>query len=321
MKYVVIGASGHTHQIADAMNEGACRAPLGVAAGSAGEDARPLAKGLGCEFYGDWRDMLDSISPDVCVVNPWFSDISDISAECLKRGINVYSEKPLATEREKLASLKQTWRESGKGLGCMLNLNCCGWFKAVVNAINDGEIGNVRMIHGQKSYRMGVRGANYFKRSDYGGTIPWIAIHAIDWALLLGGKPEMIQAAHSRVSNGGHGDMEATSAILMRLQNGVIATISADFLRPTASLRHDDDRIRVTGDRGMLEVIDARVYLENDKPRRELEKPLGENPFTRFLRTLGTNEGEALTLQAFDDTETALIARNIADFEEVNCAL
>lgn len=320
MKYVVIGSSGHVHQISEAMNDGACTAPIGVAAGSAAEDARPLAKGLNSEFYADWREMLDTLSPDICVVNPWFADISTINEECLKRGISVYSEKPLATEREKLDSLKKTYLASGKDLGCMLNLNCCGWFKAVKNAIDAGEIGNVRMIHGQKSYRMGTRGANYFKRSDYGGTIPWIAIHAIDWALLLGGKPEMIQAAHSRVSNGGHGDMESTSAILMRLQNGIIATISADFLRPTASARHDDDRIRVTGDKGMLEVIDNHVYLENDKPRRELEKPQGENPFVRFMRLLGTDEGKALAMQAFDDTETALRARDIADFEEVNCA-
>ena len=246
-------------------------------------------------------------------MNPWFCDNARISAYCLERGIHVYSEKPLATEHEDLELLKNTYARSGRELGCMFNLNCCAWYKGVENAIAAGEIGEVRQIHAQKSYRMGTRGPNYQTRSDYGGTIPWVAIHAIDWVLRLGGKCDSIAALHSRRANRGNGDMEVSSAVLLRLENEVIATVTADFLRPVGSARHDDDRLRVTGTKGCIEAIDGRVYLENALPRRELTLPKPENPFDRFVRGIGSEGNKLLTEQAFYDTEICLRARDAAD--------
>lgn len=105
----------------------------------------------------------------------------------------------------------------------------------------------------------------------------------MDWVLRLGGKCEWVAATHTTAANRGNGDMETACAVLLQMENGVIGTVECDFLRPTGSARHDDDRLRVTGTRGMLEAIDGRVYLENENPRRELALPAGENPFTRFV--------------------------------------
>ena len=317
MKIVVIGTSGHYHQAVDAAKAGLCAYPAAVAPGSKGEETQTLSEKLGVKHYLSYSDMLDAEQPDIAVVNPWFCDHAKISADCLKRGIHVFSEKPLATELNDLKTLESVWRESGKALGCMLNLNCCAWFKTLENAVKNGEIGEVRTLHGQKSYRMGTRGAVYQKRADYGGMIPWVGVHAVDWVLRLGGKCEWVSAAQTTNANRGNGEMESAAAVLLGLQNGVIGTVTADFLRPTASARHDDDRLRVTGTRGMIEAIDGKVYLENDRPRRELPLLPDENPFARFLRTIGTEEGETLTLEALNDTRVCLLARWAGDEERV----
>lgn len=313
MKYVIIGSSGHHNQVLEAARAGVCPQPAAIAPGCAGEDARYIASKCGARYYEDWRELLDGEAPDLAVVNTWFAYNAGISARCLNMGMHVYSEKPLATETDDLQTLRRAWEKSGKGLGCMLNLNCCAWYKALEGAIQAGEIGEVRLIHGQKSYRLGARGANYADRAVYGGTIPWVAIHAIDWVLRLGGACESVSAAHSSLFNGQNGDMEATAAILLRLENGVIATINADFLRPAASARHDDDRLRVTGTRGMLEAIDGHVYLENERPRRELALPRAENPFERFLQAINTHKADALARSALEDTRVSLLARRAAD--------
>lgn len=309
MKYVIIGTSGHHHQIAQwrASENGA--APAAVAKGSEREDMRALASAFGAREYDDYIDMLEAERPDIAVVNPWYCDNARVSAECMKRGVHVYSEKPLATELDALDALESLWRASGVSLGCMLNLNCCAWFLTLKRAIDEGEIGEVRIMHAQKSYRMGTRPAQYLRVADYGGTLPWVGTHAIDWTLILGGKCVRVCASASARANRGHGEMQTSAAALIEFENGAIATINCDFLRPDGSARHDDDRLRVTGTRGMLEVIDGEVYLENEHKRRALQKIEGENPFTRFLRVLDTPECHALAQSAFDASRVSLIAQ------------
>ena len=317
IKYVVIGASGHHHQISDAVDAGLINPPCAVAAASPREDMVKLAALAGGKLYDDYKEMLEAEKPAVAVINPWYGYIAPVTEYCLKNGIHVYSEKPLAADFEQFESLKRTYEASGLDLGCMLNLNCCSWYKAIENAINDGEIGPVRFIHGQKSYRMGIRGEHYHKRSDYSGTIPWISIHAVDWVLRLGGRCQWVAASHTRIENRGNGEMESAAAVLLQLENGVIGTVDTDFLRPVGSARHDDDRLRVTGTKGMLEVIDGRVYLENDLPRRELVNPEGENPFIRFVKGIGTAQNRKLAEEAFEDTRICLLARQAADEGQV----
>lgn len=317
MKFVIIGSSGHYHQALDALASGLNASLAAVAPGSQGEDVTALAVRTGAKQYADWRRMLEDEKPDVAVVNPWFSDTAKISIECLKRGIHTYSEKPVATEKGDLNLLKEAWKNSPADLGCMLNLNCCSWFRTVEKAIQLGEIGAVRVIHGQKSYRMGTRGDNYRNRAVYGGTIPWIGIHAIDWVLRLGGKCRWVGATHTTIENRGHNDMESAGSVLLSLENGVIGTCDIDYLRPTGSARHDDDRLRVTGTKGMIEAVDGVVTLENDEKKRVLPPEEGINPFTRFINAIGTEEAVSLAETAFEDTRISLLARQAADEERI----
>ncbi len=317
MKVVIIGASGHYHQIFDAVSEGLNVDISAVAPGAAGEDVSAVLEKTNAAFYEDFREMLDKEQPDVAVVNPWFSNIAKTSIECLKRGIHTYSEKPLAIEMDDLYKVKAAFEHSKASLGCMLNLNCCAWFKTMEKAIADGEIGSVRVIHGQKSYRMGIRGEYYRTRALYGGTIPWIGIHAIDWALHLGGKCISVAAVHTALENRGHGEMESAGSVLLSLENGVIGTCDIDYLRPIGSARHDDDRLRVTGTKGMIEAVDGIVTLENDEKKRVLPLEKGINPFVRFINTIGTKEAATLAETAFEDTRISLLARQAADEERV----
>lgn len=313
MKYVVIGAAGHFNQALEAARMGLADMPAAIAPGCESEDITKLKEMSGAAAYGDYRAMLDEIRPDIAVVNSWYGYNASITRECFERGIHVYSEKPLATSYDDLILVENAWKASGRDLGAMMNLNCCGWYKAIESAVENGEIGQVRLIHGQKSYRMGVRPGFYANRETYGGTIPWVAIHAVDWVLRLGGPCEWVTAAHSTGENRGNGDMETACAIIMKLKNGVIGTVDADFFRPDGSARHDDDRLRVTGTKGMIEAINGRVWLENEEKRREIEVPEDENPFVRFVNGLGTENNVILAKQALDDARVCLYARAAAD--------
>lgn len=314
MKLIVIGASGHWNIAVDAAARDSSIEIIAIAPGCAEEDISNLKNSVpGAKVYECWREMLEKEEADVAIVNPWFGYAADVTVACLEKGLDVYSEKPLATTFEQLEKVEKAWKKSGRALGGMFNYRFYPWFLGIKKVVEDGLIGQVRQIHAQKSYRMGTRAPFYKKRELMGGLIPWVAIHAIDWTVAFGGKCKWVSASHSSMENRGHGDMEITSATLMELENGVIATVTADFLRPTGSARHDDDRLRITGTRGMAEVMDGKVYYENEESKREAELPEMKNAFLAFMDAVKEGRGDEFALAALHATKIGLCARESAD--------
>lgn len=314
MNLVIIGASGHWHLAQSAAALDPSVRVTSIAPGRPEEDISSLAAAFPeARAHADWRTAIAADALDCAVVNPWFCDAAGISAACLARGLHVYSEKPLATTFSDLSMLENAWRKSGKALGGMFNYRFSPWFMAMESAVSAGEIGVLRQIHAQKSYRMGMRPDFYKSRATFGGIIPWVAIHAIDWATAFGGDCLWTSASHSAIENRNNGDMEATSAVLMGMENGVIATITADFLRPDGSARHDDDRLRLTGTKGMLEAMDGRVWLENESPRRELVLLAPRSAFLAFAAAIADGTADTFARQALRATRIALCARQSAD--------
>ncbi len=318
MRIALIGITGHIEYV---FQTAAMREDVQIVSAAPGNREENFSafvgkmreKGTDMRFYADWREMLECEKPDMVSVAPWFCHCAEISIECLLRGIHVYSEKPLATTLLMLDKLTQAWEKSGCALDGMFGLRYTPWFLAVRQAVENGEIGIVRQIHAQKSYKLGRRGELYKKQSLYGGILPWVGIHAMDWATQLGGECTAVHAFHSRQHNRDHGELEVSSAALMQLQNGVIATVTADFLRPTGAVRHDDDRLRVTGTEGMIEVMDGSVFLENNQRRRELVLPQSPAPMGEFIDWIGTVRSKELTRMALSVTRAALLAREDAD--------
>jgi predicted dehydrogenase len=112
-----------------------------------------------------------------------------------------------------------------------------------------------------QSYQLGVRPAWQKHATSYGSTILWIAIHSIDLMLWVSGRSFTEAASlQSHVAFPEAGDMQNVTATLFRLDNGGSATLHMDYLRPlTASGR--DDRLRVSGSRGIVEYQEYRRDL------------------------------------------------------------
>lgn len=314
MNAVIIGAAGHWHILRSAAEMDERVKVVAIAPGCSGEDITNLKNAFpNANVCKNWQEALDTPGAEYAAVNPPFSLAADITVAALEKGLHVYSEKPLATELKDLEHIEKALAASGRAIGGMFNYRYFPWFLAMEKAVNEGEIGILRQIHAQKSYRMGVRPDFYKKRETFGGLIPWVAIHAIQWATAFGGGCEWVSASHSVMENRNNGDMECTSAVLMGMENGVIATVTADFFRPTGSARHDDDRLRLTGTRGMIEVIDGMVYLENENSKRAVELPPMKNAFIEFADSIGTAREADFRREAILNTRIALMARASAD--------
>jgi len=320
VKAAIIGTSGHIDLALEVRDRMPQLTFVGVAPGSADEDAREfyvdqLEASL-IPFYDDYRRMLDRETPDLAVVAPFFFLQSRIAAECLERGIHVFVEKPMAVSLEQLERLRRAHAQGKAALCPMLSYRYHPAFHAAWRAIRDGLIGEPLLMSAQKSYKLGTRHPMYTHRATYGGTIPWVAIHAIDWIYWFsGGRLTEATAAHTQAGNRGHGEMESAGSCFYRLANGGSATVSFDYFRPGGAPTHGDDRVRVAGEKGIVEVVNGEaVLLAHDAAPRRLEKEEPLSLFQEFVRSIEEKTPLRISAtEAFAITEIALRTREAAD--------
>ena len=319
MKVAIIGTSGHIDLALGVRDRLPDVSFVGIAPGSADEDAREffvdqLEASL-MPWYDDYHRLLDREKPDLAIVAPFFFLQSRIASECLERGIHVFVEKPMAVSLDQLERLRRAHAAGRARLCAMLPSRYLPAFHAAWLAVEEGLVGDPLLISAQKSYKLGVRHPVYTRRAVYGGTIPWVAIHGIDWIhrFSRGGIREVV-ASHTARGNHGQGDMESSGACLFRLAGTGCATLTFDYFRPEAAPTHGDDRLRVAGDKGVVEVSGAEAYLLTDGEARKLPKEEPLSLFVEFLRHI--RDGVPLRLSAEDAfaiCEIALRCRQAAD--------
>lgn len=322
MKICIIGSSGHYQYALRGIKEDEEAKIIGISPGCEGENLEKLYThvkqiGFSPEVYSDPITMLDYIKPDIVVINTFFFKNSEIAIEAMKRGIHVYIEKPVALSVEELEKLKDILQQTKVKFSAMLGLRYTSHFWTAYKLIKENKIGEIRLLHAQKSYKLGIRPDFYKQRKTYGGTIPWVGIHAIDWIYWLSGKKfKSVFAQHSKLYNNGHGELETTAFCSFTMESEVLATVNIDYLRPSIAPTHDDDRIRIVGTKGVLEVVNGKVYLLNDETK-EITEVLLENPPIVFLDFINEIRGKDRCLVSAEDsfytTYISLLARKSAD--------
>lgn len=249
----------------------------------------------------DRRNMLDEMKPDlVAVVNDDGARAGAV-LEALQRGIHCIAEKPLAISRPDLLEIKRAARESKGRLTMLLPLRFAPHFKAVRQIVDSGEIGEVLLLGGQKSYKRGASSDWKNKRASYGSTILWIGPHLVD-LFYFAGRIKMTSAFcwQTNLKDPTLGDRENIVGAVFRLANGGVAELRMDYLRPDSAPTHEDDRLRVAGTKGVVEYTAATgvtVIADGAKPRKVETLPEGGNVFVDFLDAIYNGKGGALTTE------------------------
>lgn len=207
---------------------------------------------------------------------------------------------------------------SGRPFGLMLNFRYEPSFYTARRLVRDGAIGEPVLAFGQKTYRFGARPDFYRRRETFGGIIPWVGIHAIDWCRWVSGRRyTAVTASHGNIAAPDYPGLEDHAACLFALDNGGSAAMTFDFLRPAAAPTHGDDRLRLTGTTGYLEIRWPDVFQVVTASGRLKVKPERPpyGPFADFLRSVQDPTHQCLvpTEDAFLVTELALLARDAAD--------
>lgn len=270
-------------------------------------------------IYDRFEEMLDQEELDVVgICLPYYRN-AEASIAAARKGIHIVSEKPVATTLADLAALKKAVDTSKVRLTSLMNMRCFPAYRAARKAVREGRIGEPILLTSQKSYRFGKSRPWFYKdMATYGGTIPWAGIHSIDYMRWTTGRDYLqVSAWHGNLDHPDYPGFQDHAGVLFRLDNGGTAMTNLDYLRPESAPTHGDDRLRIAGSEGVLEVWGAenRVHLITavDGPQ-ELELPEPVDFFADFLDEL-SGKGEHLISQedAFRLTEICLKARDAAE--------
>lgn len=321
MKIAFVGGFGH-HYLRGALKDPSLNIQRPVAyVPTAPEDRDPaerLAEPAGeLQVYANLEAVFEQYKPDVVNVGAIYSKNSDYIEAAIAHGIPVISDKPIATTWEKLKRLRRLCEEKSGIVLTEFDFRSRREFRAARNAVKQGLIGDPVLVTGQKSYRFGTRPKWYADRETYGGTIPWVASHAIDAVRFVTGKEiAAVTGRQGNLSRPDFGTMEDHTTTLMELDNGGSAIVHADFLRPAAALTHGDDRIRVAGTKGVLEVRAGRcVLITETRPDEDITESVEVKPIAiELLEAIqGRHPDLYSTAESFKSAELLLHARDSAD--------
>lgn len=219
-------------------------------------------------FDGSIAEAIGEFAPDVVSVGTVYARNGEYVIQALRAGVPVVTDKPMAANEATLAEIERlTAPSDAPGVATEFDWRARPELRAARAAIAAGRIGPIVLIVGQKSYRFGRRPDWYADPSLYGGTMLWIASHALDAVDFVTGEsePPRVCFAHGgNVSRDAYGSMEDHVTATLALANGGTAVVHADLLNPAASPTHGKDRLRIVGGHGELLVDEGRCILTTD---------------------------------------------------------
>ncbi|NLN29245.1 MAG: Gfo/Idh/MocA family oxidoreductase, partial [Firmicutes bacterium] len=285
---------------------------------------RELEEQLGIPGFDSLHQLLGHVAVEAVALAPVNSEKAQLAVECMEAGLHVIVDKPLAVSWEQLESLHSAYERTERILSLMLPLRFTPCYATARRLVHEGAIG--RLVHAwltrpHKLLRP-TRPDWMFRRATYGGLIPDLTIHDIDYFRWVVGATledvEQLFALHGNYGASGESDFEDAAHVLLRLKDGTVGSFEANWYTPSAAPYHGDCRAIFTGERGTIEVdtVRDRVILTTDEAP-PTEVPLDETPSVEDDFVTGIRSGvDHMVLPPEDALESVawtLRARDVAD--------
>jgi predicted dehydrogenase len=230
---------------------------------------------FGCQPYTDHVQMLDEQKPEAVTVAVPTVDHLDVALQVLQRGVHLLIEKPIAFNVDQGQQIIAAAEQAGVHLmvGQIERFNPA--VIALKEHIADGELGRVFQLDARR------QGPFPARIKDVGVVID-LAVHDLDVMRYVTGS-EVIRV-YAETERRIHSTREDLLTCLVRLSDGVVGSLTINWLTPT-KIRE----LYVTGERGMFRVdylTQDLYFFENATAQGADWEPL------RMLR--GVSEGRMI---------------------------
>lgn len=236
----------------------------------------------GVPMYEDHAELLAKERPDAVAVFAEYQVRADIICAALDAGADALVDKPLCTTEEQLAAIEAAAARSGRTVSIIFEKRWLPETLAVKELLESGRIGQPRQFAFTAPHKLKrPTRPDWFFDERYGSIVSDLLSHDIDLFLLLTGERNgTLAASESRGMDPSHPQWADSCGLLLRGDNAV-ATMEANWLWPAASPYHGEYRLRVTGERGVIEANWARhtvTLLTVDEPEQAIALPSGFRP-------------------------------------------
>ena len=233
------------------------------------------------KLYTDINDMLKEEDLDAVSICTWNTSHADCAITALDAGLNVLSEKPMATSVDDALSMQEAANRNNKTLMIGFVRRFGNDTKILEKFIESGFMGDIYYAKAQYLRRHGNPGGWFSDKSrSGGGPLIDLGVHVIDLVRYLMGNPKVIsvygatfsklasrnqltdQPPYTSVSRGADdvNDVEDLATAMIRFENGAVLSLETSF---SLNIKEDVGSIEIFGDKGGAK-LDPEIQLFTD---------------------------------------------------------
>ena len=237
------------------------------------KESAVFAKLNGCEFYADYRKMLEDVTPDfacVCVPTPLHARIT---CELLRRGVNVLCEKPFATEKDDAVRMIETAKMTKRLLMVGHCVRFSPYYEYLRKCFADERFGKAKYVKLFRHSKAPAWSAGNWLQdvSKSGGVVMDLHIHDTDFIRSLLGIPRGVSTSGyygscSTVYDYGR-DICVTADATWRQVSGFDFIAGYDVVFENAAIQYENGKIAVYYNGATYDPIKTEKfpsYIEGD---------------------------------------------------------
>lgn len=243
--------------------------------------AESSAKEFDCDYYLDYKEMIDKESLDVLhICLPHYLH-AEVAVYALNNKIHVMTEKPMSIHLDDAKAMVDAAKDNEKTLGVIFQNRYNPGSQLIKNTLESGELGKV--ITGKLSVTWN-RSDEYYGKSDWkgtwekegGGVIIDQAIHTMD--LMRWFIDEEIDYIDAHIANRGHAviQVEDSAEGIIHYTNGVSTAFHAinyyGYDAPVElEIYCEKGIVKMIADKGIVEFNDGRILVADENPNETFE--------------------------------------------------
>ncbi len=206
--------------------------------------------------------MLEKAKPDLVIEGLAHHEKARVIETCAAAGVHMLLDKPLCRTREELQRIKMAIKKNNIKLSTFFTSRSYGVFVALRQAIQNGDLGDLVSLITTHPHKLGATPpALYFDADKYVGTFHDLAGHGVDqvrW--LTGAEYTGVHALGTLKKHIGSGLTFDHVQASFQLDNGALATATADWLTPSDARSFGDTRFIIMGTEGSAHL---RAYADD----------------------------------------------------------
>ena len=217
----------------------------------------------GIRFYETLDGLLNDSGVDlISLCSPVRANQATEAIRCLYAGKHVYAEKPCALTEDELDEILTAAQENGKVFHEMAGTAFDEPYATVMEIVRTGKLGPIVQVFAQKSYPWHA-GRPKDETVD-GGLILQCSIHAIRMIEQVSGLSVTdIEAVETSLGNPDpDSDLKMAAILMLRLQNGGVAAVTANYLNQAEFGVWGHEQLRLFGTHGFVETTDKGQWIE-----------------------------------------------------------